>query len=149
MGEGEGRMIWENNIETCILSNVKSIHFFAFTCFYLQGSQVVLVVKNPPANAGDVRNLGSIPGSGRSPGEGNGNPLQYSCLENAMDRGACWATVYGVAQSQTWLSLPHVFHFQLGKERESWFYTHTHTHTHTHPVRVRARGRKREDIFVF
>ena len=48
------------------------------------------VVKNPPANVGDV---GSSPGSGRSPGEGNGNPLQYSCLENARDRGAWWATV--------------------------------------------------------
>ena len=51
-------------------------------------SQVVLVVKNPPANAGDVRDVGSIPGWGRSPGEGHGNPLQYSCLENPMDRGA-------------------------------------------------------------
>ena len=51
------------------------------------------VVKNPPANAGDV---GSIPGLGRSPGKGNGNPLQYSCLENLMDRGAWWATVHGV-----------------------------------------------------
>ena len=52
-------------------------------------------LKNPPANSGDV---GSIPGSGRSPGEGNGNPLQYSCLENPMDRGAWWATVHGVAK---------------------------------------------------
>ena len=52
-------------------------------------------------NAGD---LGSIPGSGRSPGEGNGNPLQYSRLENPMDRGAWWATVHGVANSQTQLS---------------------------------------------
>ena len=52
-------------------------------------------------NAGD---LSSIPGSGRSPGEGNGNPLQYSCLENSMDRGAWWATVHGVTKSQTWLS---------------------------------------------
>ena len=51
-------------------------------------SQVALVVKNPPANAEDVRNVGSIPRLGRSPGEGNGNPLQYSCLENPMDRGA-------------------------------------------------------------
>ena len=51
-------------------------------------SQVLLVVKNPPANAGDVRDLGSIPGLGRSLGEGNGNPLQYYCLENPMDRGA-------------------------------------------------------------
>ena len=54
-----------------------------------RASQVMLVVKNPPASEGDVRNVGSIPGSGRSSGEGNGNPLQYSCLENPMDRGAC------------------------------------------------------------
>ena len=58
-------------------------------------------VKNPPANAGDE---GLIPGSGRSPGEGHGNPLQYSCLENPMDRGAWWAMVHGVAKSQTRLS---------------------------------------------
>ena len=50
------------------------------------------VVKNPPANAGGARDMGSIPRLGRSPGEGNGNPLQYSCLENSMDRGAWWAT---------------------------------------------------------
>ena len=58
-------------------------------------------VKNPPANAGD---MSSIPGLGRSPGEGNGKPLQYSCLENPMDGGAWWATVHGVAKSQTRLS---------------------------------------------
>ena len=51
-------------------------------------SQVALVVINPPTSARDIRDTGSIPGSGRSPGEGNGNPLQYSCLENHMDRGA-------------------------------------------------------------
>ena len=56
------------------------------------------MVKSLPANAGDVH---LIPGSGRSPGEGNGNPLQYSCLENSMDRGAWRATVHGVAMSQT------------------------------------------------
>ena len=56
------------------------------------------MVKNPSANAGDP---GWIPGSGRSPGEGNGNPLQYSCLENPMDRGAWWSTVHGVGKSQT------------------------------------------------
>ena len=63
--------------------------------------------KNPPANAGDVRDVGLIPGSGRSPGEGNGNPLQYSCLENPMERGAWWATVHRVTKSRTrlkWLS---------------------------------------------
>ena len=54
---------------------------------------VALVVKNPPAKAGDIRDLGSIPGSGRSPGGGHGNPLQYSCLENTMDRkpGGIWS----------------------------------------------------------
>ena len=57
-----------------------------------------LEVKTSDSNAGDP---GSIPGSGRSPGEGNGNPLQYSCLENPMDGEAWWATVHGVAQSQT------------------------------------------------
>ena len=67
------------------------------------------------ANAEDTRNTSSIPGWGRSPGVGNGNPLQYSCLENCMDRGAWRATVHGVAKSQTWLS--------------DWTYTHTHTHT--------------------
>ena len=56
------------------------------------------VVKNLPADAGEA---GSIPGLGRSPGVGNGNPLQYSCLENSMNRGLWWATVHGVAKSQT------------------------------------------------
>ena len=59
-------------------------------------SWVTQAVKNLPANVGDA---GSIPGSGRSPGEGNGDPLQYSCLENSMDRGAWWATVHGVTKS--------------------------------------------------
>ena len=62
------------------------------------------VVKNLPANAGDLRDVGLISGLGRSPGEGNGNPLQYSSLENSMDRGAWWATAHGVAESQTQLS---------------------------------------------
>ena len=74
-------------------SHLKIVHSIAWA------SQVALVVKNPPSNVGDVRDKGSIPGSGRSPGVGNGNPLQYSCLENFMDRGAWWAT--GVTKSQT------------------------------------------------
>ena len=61
------------------------------------------MVKNLSANAGDVRDLGLIPGFGRTPGGGHGNPLQYSCLEDPMDRGAWWATVHGVAKSQTQL----------------------------------------------
>ena len=68
---------------------------------YWRGFPGGTVVKNLPANAG---NPGSIPGAGRAPGEGKGNPLQYSCLENSMDRGAQWATVHGVTKSQTWLS---------------------------------------------
>ena len=62
------------------------------------------VVKNSLARAGDARDVGSISGSGRSPGGGNGNPLQSSCLENPMDRGAWWATVHGVTKNQTRLS---------------------------------------------
>ena len=63
--------------------------------------QVLLVVKNPPANAGDARDVGSIPGSGISHGEENGNLLQYSCLENSMGSGAWWAAVHGAAKSRT------------------------------------------------
>ena len=67
-------------------------------------SQVAQVVKNLPASTGDAGDAGLIPGSGRSPGGGNDNLLQYSCLENPMDRSAWWATVHGVAKSWTWLS---------------------------------------------
>ena len=78
------------------------------------GSPTGTMVKNPPANAGDARDLGSIPGLGKSPGEENGNPLQYSCLGNPMDRGAWWATLHEIMNSWTQMS----------------DYTHTHTHTH-------------------
>ena len=61
------------------------------------------MVKNLPANAGDIRDTGSIPGSGRFPAGGHGNPLQYSCLEKPMDRGAWWAIVHRVAKTQTQL----------------------------------------------
>ena len=67
----------------------------------LRASQVVLVIKNTPANAGDVRDSCLIPGWGSSLGGGHGNPLQHSCLENSMERGAWWATVHKAAQSQT------------------------------------------------
>ena len=69
--------------------------------FLLYHCQVALVVKNPLANAGDIRDLDAIPGSGKSPGEGYGNPLQYSCLGNPMDRGAWRAAVHGVMKSGT------------------------------------------------
>ena len=74
------------------------------------------VVKNLPANAGDTRDLGSIPGSGRSPGIGNGNRLQYSCLGNSMDRGALWAIVNGITKSQMQLSMnPHSISIMGGR----------------------------------
>ena len=71
----------------------------------LQASQVMLVVKISPASAGDVRHAGLIPRSGRSPGGGHGNPLQYSCLENPMDRGAWRTAVHRIAKSWAWLKL--------------------------------------------
>ena len=66
-----------------------------------EASQVALVAKNPPANAGHAGEMGSVPGSGRSPGGGNGNPLQHSWLGNPISRAAKWATVHEVAKSQT------------------------------------------------
>ena len=63
--------------------------------------QVALVIKNLLANAGDIRDIGSNPGTGKSLGGGHGNPLQHSCLENPVDRGAWWAAAYGLAQSRT------------------------------------------------
>ena len=72
--------------------------------FIIWASHVVLVIKNPPANAGDIRHAGLIPGSGRSSGVENANPLQYSVWENSMDRGACQITVCEAAKSWTQLS---------------------------------------------
>ena len=80
------------------------------------------VVKNPPANAGEARDASLIPGLGRSPGVGNGNPLQYSCMENSMDRGACWATVHEVTKSGTQLTqllLVNTFTTFLSSSRSS------------------------------
>ena len=85
-------------LRATLLLNRNNYHLLHFTEFGFSGGSEV---KASACNAGDV---GSIPGSGRSPGEGNGNPLQYSCLENPMDGGAWWARVHGVAQSRTRLS---------------------------------------------
>ena len=82
-------MIWEFEINTHTHLCIK------------WASQLALVVKNLPVCAGDVRDVGSIPGLGRSPGEGNDYPLQYSCLESPMDRGAWQAPVHGVGKSWT------------------------------------------------
>ena len=83
------------------------------------------MVKNLPANAGDAGGLCSVPGSGRSPGVGNSNPLQDSCLENSMDRGVWRATVHGVKKSKTRLRNWACVRARTCK------HTHTHTHTHT------------------
>ena len=79
---------------------------------------LALVLKNPPANAGDLRDASSVPGLGRSPGRGLGYLLQYSCLENPMDRGAWQATVHGVAQSQR--RLMHTNLKMLQKSADLW-----------------------------
>ena len=89
-------------------------------------SQAVPVVKNLPVNAGVIRDTGSLPGSGRPPGEGHGNPLQYSCLEKAMNRGVCWGTVHGVTKSRTPLTRlsTHADEEEMkitdNKERQVW-----------------------------
>ena len=84
----------------------------------------MLAVKNPPPMQ-EMRDAGSVPGSGRSSGEENGNPLQYSCLENPMDRGVCWATVHGVTKSCTHLKRlsihAHGGGAGLGRESRGWF----------------------------
>ena len=67
----------------------------------MEGASSLLVLKNLPARAGDARDVGSAPGSGRSSGVGNDTPLQYSCLENSMGRGAWWVAVHGAAKSWT------------------------------------------------
>ena len=85
-------------------------------------------MENPPVNAGDAGDVGWLPLSGRFPGGENGNPLQHSCQENHMDRGAWWVSAHGAAKSRTQLS------------------THTHTHTHTHSDILQSRN---YDLFMF
>ena len=103
------------NVALLIWYWLQYLHLLSFISLWVDfpgGS----MVKNPPAKAGDMETE-SIPGSRRSSGVGNGNPLQYSWLENLMDRGAWWATVHGIAMSRTWLS--------------NW------THTQTYPFRYK------------
>ena len=102
---GAGFKIWPSQLKW-----TRAVCLWASYFPHLWASQEELEVKNPPANAGDIRDMGSIPGSGRSPGGGHGDPLQYSRVENPMDRGAWWPTVHRVTQSRTrlnWLSSMH------------------------------------------
>ena len=80
---------------------VLCIPFLSLLTPFSRASLVAQLVKNVPANAGDARDVGLIPGSGRFPGEGNGNPFQYSCLENSMERRAWLATVHGITEMDT------------------------------------------------
>ena len=84
-------------------------------CAGRRAPRVAQVVESPPANAGDSRDTGLIPGLGRFPAVRHGNPLQNSCLENSMDRRAWWATVHGVTQCRTWLDT----HARTGRSRNS------------------------------
>ena len=100
--------LWKIKCESCKKNQRWSQDFWPgcayFVCCYILGSsQVALVVKNAPANAGNLGDIGSVPSLRRSYGEGNGNPLQYSCLKNPMNRGAWRAMVHRVAKNQTWL----------------------------------------------
>ena len=118
-------LLWKGNLTKHYyreLAFYASVLFHLFFCFFFPSVPNVLnffkkfhvaqsVVKNPPANAVDTGDLGSIPELGRSLGGGNGNPLQYSCLKNPMGWGAWQATVHGVAKNQDWATE----------------YTHTHT----------------------
>ena len=88
-------------INTFNPSTLASAALQIWTLILKAQGQVALAVKKPPASAGDTRDAGSIPGSGRSAGGGHGHLLQYSCLENPMDRGARWATVHGAADIRT------------------------------------------------
>ena len=110
-----------------------------------KASQVVLVVKNLPAKEGDKSDMGSIPGWGRSPGGGHGNPLQHSCLENPMERGAWRATVHGAAKSQT--RLKQLTHPQAAGERNSFLLSGSQPPLSTAlsdptPVHVTLQGRQ-------
>ena len=110
---------WQNLNKSYNLNTLYQVMFFfkKISILYIDEIYILIiwvsqvaVVKNPPANGEDTEDTDLIPGSGKFPGGGDGNPLQYSCLENPMDRGAWWATVHGVAKSWARLSDSH-FHF--------------------------------------
>ena len=113
----QGHRSWPCNVNFLFITYSFCNHFFYCICAHSQASQRALVVQNLPASAEDARELGWISGLGRPPGEGNGNPLRYSCLRNPMDRRAWRATVHEVTKSTqpgTWLSMhAHTCTFSL------------------------------------
>ena len=94
-------LLAKENFTSKLFSHELYIYIYTHTHTYIWLSQVALVISNTPANAGDLRDAGSILGSGGSPGGGHGNPLQYSCLENPHRQRSLAATVHEVAQSDT------------------------------------------------
>ena len=94
------RAAWQATVHRVTKSQTRLSDFHIHTGNF-RASQVAPEVKNAPANAGDIKDAGLIPGLKRSPGGGHGNPLQYSCLENSTDGGAWWATVHRVTKNQT------------------------------------------------
>ena len=101
-----------------MVTDYRNRHVLWIGVFSDRASQVVLVVKNSPANAGDVRDVGSIPGWGRYPRGGHGNPLQYSCLENPLNRGAWQATIHRFAESDMTEATEHAL-LVTGKQSPS------------------------------
>ena len=111
------KCLWEKSVQSCLWSGVaftgeKTQRNFLFCRYSVPwGYRLTLicpdsvVVRNPPASAWETRDVGLILGSRRSNGDGNGNPFQYSCLENSIDKWAWWATVHGVSKSWTWLGM--------------------------------------------
>ena len=102
-----------------------------------------LVVKNPPAIVEYARDRGSVHESGRSSGEGNSNPLQQSCLENPMGRGAWWATVHGAAKSRTWLNTAHSWFIFIGPAvlfHRGLFFFLSQLLLHTHKRKTKEKG---------
>ena len=119
----QGHRSWPCNVNFLFITySFCNIFFFYYICAQSQASQGALVVQNLPASAEDARELGSISGLGRPPGEGNGNPLQYSCLGNPMERGAWRAAVHEVTKSQhDWACMPvHAHSLQSGRLFRAW-----------------------------
>ena len=120
------------NIKCTMLSErrqPKNVVYYRVSVYHILSFPGALVVKNTPANAGHIRDLGLIPGSRRSPEGGHGNPLKYSCLENPMNRGAWSVTVYRISKSWTqltWLSMDsrHLSFWPIPKEYKKYKYFH-------------------------
>ena len=129
VGLKKGKKNLKNNVDISDLDYDLSVGSF---CYGKWASQVALVVKNLPANKGDLRDTGSSLGSGRSPGGGHGNPLQYSYLENPMERGTRQTTVHGEAKGWTWLKrLSPAHSIVLVKSPEIFQFSCTESSTRT------------------